>query len=1859
MGGPSPAVTAIVRDVRCKDCLRERLLGWADPDGPQAEADEHFEYNEAWAQQALDRGGSRTDRCPRHRRLHKQEISGLAVAYIDLQTIGEVADRQNPMGPLGGLGPLPDLHKPVPKAADIPFAKFGMTDDQVREIYRRMSNPDKRVLILRAGTGTGKSTFFPFRLLCPPEGVDFSFTARGPIVVTEPRVQATVGVARYVGERLVMGCPLMECSVHGSFNPKSHVDDANAPTGSICTELQHCGREHVGDHPGPKAAECRVADCARHIGPGYPVGYQVKGDARHDAATQLVYVTDGTMINWLREGRLNKVGTVVVDEAHERSSNIDFIMGYIRREIDRYPHLRVIVTSATFDVAFYEDYFGGPGRVETMDVPADKDFGYGAPLFPITSGIIECGCEADEHGRLPHEPTSDLEVWLQIEEHWPAARRYGPEPDDGSPPEDLWAITKQLHDLRFTSPLSEKQWTRQISPRTQKQLGQDLADYVVKLVASLEQRGIYGDVLAFLPNARLIDHAVGWISARADLERADVFALIQSAPTEQKEAALESRPRGAKRKIVVSTNLAETSLTVSGVRFVVDSALTTQGAWDPTLASKSVPTTLHSQAGVRQRWGRVGRDAPGWVFPLYTRSQFDKLARDTPPGSTRDNLEQLVMKAKSAGIDDVAGFRWPAAHKFGELDESAVNAMDVFVRELARADAALVTSGVVDDQGHLTSFGRELERFGQHSAGFAVATILADQLACVPEMVTALNLLEGQKPQGFEKVDLGNLALFDRAWPKEWRELAAHRWQQLHIGCRDDLDVALRVVSLWERADPARRPWEPSPEREAWARSWWLNHAVLLQLAEVRRNDLEGLSAAMKEEVKRFLDPRLAPRVRAVITRAFGNMRYQRNSSRRFVSAGQPEDPPADISERCRLVTRPPDVIALTRGTNGLSGKPELRNVVVVTPWAVDPSIDAIDLVVLCAEHCHPGSLTPGDYDTSYQTLLEYPIGAHVELAFDAESGLPSAATVYPPFGAPAPEPVGEDAEGPDDDAAEEDGALAESEETADDAVGWPVGFLQPIEDEERNERLRLEEPDNDERDLTTGRALGLEVNDEEIAPTAHVVDLLARANRGPRANLIVGGAPVETGGWYRCSEYKTAADGVAVVLEPLPPERIQVTDPRVNPTYSLFERGMLVMGVVDEVSDRGVRVRFRDDVTGFCVRARLPRETYNRGEPVVMRVHEVDTDAQRLILDPNPYVVTAEAPEHWRAALRHRIAELELKCEANLRVRDLRLTSSRPDAEAAAALQNRLVWVLGSPAAAIEIRAERHGAVQGTRGARLIDARERTGALVCDFAEGTHTLLVSAETNDALVRCLDILLGPVRAFTGTMKVPAGRTGTLIGSGGETVNELKRASGCSNARGGDNDTWTLNGRTRESIDAFVRLADEKVSGCALTGVRIVEPAVRDIFGDVVPEDWRAHTFARGNVAVATTGAGEHVTDLRPPAASTAATADVGEAPSQVGSGRVVRFAKVSATCALIVEVDPENHTFDEFDPLAPDDRWNGEIAVLDDGSIRFTVASYELTVRQTSPAVLEGVETGPDGDQGFSLIHLSRDVSHLDWRDDARWVAFALQSQSQQRWTRGGAALISVDHAEDESIFAEGLYDARSWRATRNVSSSQPHDNAGTLRLDVDGWVEDQPTMSIPLVSDPVSLCYRSADFVIYPLASGDATAELRGKRKRRRRRRNHPFETDPLNGEVSETSPDDAGVNASNARATYHSEPSPIAIVSTTNSDGGVGQISANFARLAVACSSMSSGHLEVFAADAQGVLRHRWFWPEEGWSDWYEMDVPEGRVVVSVAAGSLDDRHQEVFIAGADGSIYHRWNWLSDAEGGSTWSDWDGFGG
>ena len=986
-----------MRAFRCKDCqrevehlearlaeLRRQKAGQREITHLQRELEErraNAVYNENWAARLVDRGGSRSDRCKDHRLQHKNDIRGIAVAYIDLQTVGEVSDRENPTGPLGGLGPLPSAHAMVPNTGyDLQDVPVGMTDAHVTAMIELLRQ--KQILILKAGTGTGKSTFAPYRLMDPPvettrevahTSAFAKLTDLGPIIVTEPRVQAAVGVATFVGE---------------------------------------------------------VMSGAGGVGPGFPVGYQVSGDRNHDEACDLIYVTDGTMINWLREGRLSRIGTVIVDEAHERNTNIDFIMGYLKRELPRYPHLRIIITSATFNTDFYLEYFGGPDVANVMEVPAEKSFGYGMPLFPnldtpeegeddVLTRWADCALPLSNQ-----QPRSILDF---IHTHWKAQYadplKY---PDDVADKaddeyvEDVWDTTQRLLSYRHDGKIPMEQW--------QERMPGEMAKFVIQLANGLDEQGIFGDILGFLPTRRTIEPVCDEIErALGRAYKGQVFPLISTLPKSRQKLALAKRRMGEPRRIVISTNLAETSLTVEGVRFVVDSGVIAQSEWDPALAKGGIPTKPHSQAGIKQRWGRVGRKSPGWVFPLYTKGQYLALAEDTPPGSTRENLEALVMTAKMGGIDDVLGFEWPAAFDptTVELDESARHGRDVFTRELGRADLALRAGGAIDGAGHPTSFGKELTHFqGLGSTASALAILYADRLACVPEVATIVALLENTR-----LIDPRGLLLDDYNWPDEWRLEAAERHRGLASLCTDEAELVLVLAAAWERADQGRLPWEDSPERQRWARTWWVNHSRLLEAAQKRHDVLTSLSPAMKENVKRFLDPSLIGRARGALTRALAAQVFKRVGDGAFepahsasppVGVAEPSDPvdadgakptaqnaifhPEDDS----LIVPAADAIIALRRREARNDN-RISSFVIAQPWALSAegaqkrssTADAMHLLVAASKNSKPDPVAT----IALQYLESWPVGQRVrtELVTTAsgEPVLREVLETQPPFPRP------------------------------------------------------------------------------------------------------------------------------------------------------------------------------------------------------------------------------------------------------------------------------------------------------------------------------------------------------------------------------------------------------------------------------------------------------------------------------------------------------------------------------------------------------------------------------------------------------------------------------------------------------------------------------------------------------------------------------------------------------------------------------------------------------------------------------------------------------------------------------------------
>ncbi|MCL4864938.1 MAG: DEAD/DEAH box helicase, partial [Gemmatimonadales bacterium] len=925
------------------------------------------------------------------------------------------------------------LHKERVVDVDLDRFEFGMSDADILMLLEGLR--DKQVAVVEAGTGTGKSTFMPFRLMRPPNGAALDLTRHGPIVVTEPRRAAAKGVARFVGEELCLG---------------------------------HDSRK-----------------CGDHIGPGFGVGYQVSGEQNWDGACQLIYVTDGTMINWVRDGRVARLGAVIIDEAHERSENIDIILTQLREKLTQYPQLRVIITSATLDRSFFVEYFGGADRVFHMAVPATKSFGYGVPLFvdlevgehPIENGVT---IEDGSGGKIA------FEGW----------NSEGPE-TEGFAKEDLRATTRAVAQLRTGQRLPMESWKDEMPAA--------LAEQVVAIAAGTD----WGDILGFLPTTAAIERSIERIEEKLrsqGLKKAfDVYPLLATTDRGISEKATAARSRGEKRKIVVSSNLAETSLTVKGVRFVVDSGLICQPEWDPELASGSYPTRPHSRSGVRQRWGRVGRDAPGWVFPLYTVDQFFEMGGNTPPGSAQTNLETFWMKLMAAGVEqDAAVLPVSFRHESIVPDTAGLRVRETFERESNRARGALRATGATDPDGHLTEYGRDLERF-PGTGSEALALMLAEQLACVHEVALALHVLGGGVLFG-RRDDC--LLQVNSGWPAAWRVGALQRHTGLAVGCADDLDLLLRVVSLWQAAE----------NRGDWCAQWWINEPALEATWGAAMETVESLSAAMKGEAYRQVDPTLAHRVRGILTHSMVSARYVRKGDDGFEAGTATADKPEVVQlSRGQLMEVGDTILAFHRFRVG-DGRALISHVVRTATWASDVAKSdeaGLDLLIRAAENRWRAGLE----DPRIQAAqAAYPVGCAVDLTLDPERAGAWPVRDICVVGQPFPRPRLKGSEDDED---------AESDDESGGVREWdPVGRDTDASVPEEELEARVLDPRRDEAndDRQVGGATSIGGSKWSPQPEVGELSAVALSTTMPLAQTMQG----------TVVGYRPARAGVTLVIQPL-----------------------------------------------------------------------------------------------------------------------------------------------------------------------------------------------------------------------------------------------------------------------------------------------------------------------------------------------------------------------------------------------------------------------------------------------------------------------------------------------------------------------------------------------------------------------------------------------------------------------------------------------------------------------------------------------------------------------------------------------------
>ena len=355
----------------------------------------------------------------------------------------------------------------------------------------------------------------------------------------------------------------------------------------ICLELGRGRRGFIG-HTQPRRIAARtVAEriaSELHQKIGESVGYAIRFDDRVSETTAVKLMTDGILLAETQRDRfLNKYDTIIIDEAHERSLNIDFLLGYLKRLLPKRPDLKVIITSATIDPESFAAHF------------ADAD-GNPAPIIEVS-------------GRT-----------------YPVEIRYRP--------------------LEFEA--------------GGKVVDQDPLDGLTEAIEELMHEGD-GDILCFFPGERDIRDAMEAIEGKKwkNVEVTPLFGRLSN----QEQHRVFSEHRG--RRIVLATNIAETSLTVPGIRYVVDTGTARISRYSTRTKVQRLPIEPISQASANQRSGRCGRVADGIAIRLYSEQDFESRPEFTDPEILRTNLASVILQMVSLKLGDIEQFPFiqPPEHK--------------------------------------------------------------------------------------------------------------------------------------------------------------------------------------------------------------------------------------------------------------------------------------------------------------------------------------------------------------------------------------------------------------------------------------------------------------------------------------------------------------------------------------------------------------------------------------------------------------------------------------------------------------------------------------------------------------------------------------------------------------------------------------------------------------------------------------------------------------------------------------------------------------------------------------------------------------------------------------------------------------------------------------------------------------------------------------------------------------------------------------------------------------------------------------------------------------------------------------------
>lgn len=418
----------------------------------------------------------------------------------------------------------------------------------------------------------------------------------------------------------------------------------------ICAEIGR-GKFGVIGHTQPRrlaarSVASRIAEEV-HTSLGEYVGYKVRFNDKVSENTQIKLMTDGILLAEIQHDRfLNQYDTIIIDEAHERSLNIDFILGYLKNVLPKRPDLKVIITSATIDPERFSKHFSD------------------APIIEVS-------------GRT-----------------YPVDTRYRPLTGEDD-------------------------------------VDRDQLQGIFDAVDELCDEGL-GDILIFMNGEREIRDTADALSKRG-LKETEIVPLYARLSAGEQNRIFQPHTG---RRIVLATNVAETSLTVPGIRYVIDPGTARISRYSYRTKVQRLPIEPVSQASANQRKGRCGRVAEGICIRLYSEEDFESRPEFTDPEILRTNLASVILQMTALGLGDIEAFPFVEKPDRRNIQDG--------VRLLEELGA--INSGATDPRKRLTGIGRKLARL-PIDPRLARMVIEAPRLGCVKEIMIIASALSIQDPR--------------------------------------------------------------------------------------------------------------------------------------------------------------------------------------------------------------------------------------------------------------------------------------------------------------------------------------------------------------------------------------------------------------------------------------------------------------------------------------------------------------------------------------------------------------------------------------------------------------------------------------------------------------------------------------------------------------------------------------------------------------------------------------------------------------------------------------------------------------------------------------------------------------------------------------------------------------------------------------------------------------------------------------------------------------------------------------------------------------------------------------------------------